>query len=751
MSGKGESRFTVRALPARLGLATAGQQAAIDEGALWKCTNFGSDADGLLSKRPGIRAYGQAIQAPDAGATGSTATAFLPLIDGIAGLIDTDATAGDISYTAARGTLQVNTPKGTPGSTTRSLAYAASALPAGLEWAFRARVRVVGASAYNGTDTAPGAFVIRAQAAATVAAEFAVFSGGLYYKAVTTGRYTLIAGTEFVGFGGWNTIELRRDGSGVLVYLNDAYVTAIAASAMYVPTLAGTSLFELVWDYGVDSAYTTYVVTPMYNDTPDDPFVGQPVNAIGQFQYDASTGGIRRELLIAAGDYIYHDTNLSETWRPLYARRYLYTHFAPYRQSVVWTDYDGAGQSVLWQWNGGNAVPVHLTDAPPVEVVVEHQGKLWGIRDHSNPHRVYYTPYAQPNKWFAPSPDSTETFDTALDAGYIQVPAKGGDRVTAIFGDYYGSVILWTRKTVSKVDGFGVLSYQHAFLSQETGCEDQHAVVQVGNDLWFGGRQGMRSLVATQQYGDLQVQQPMMVLQNLWAPFVRSELNVNRGALANSITDYNPSTGLVLVALPLYGSQVADSVFAYNALTQQCHGPWDLDGMYAMRNVECLSPLREVVLCGYDDGRVGYMDYSWKVDFGSTQCTGTLESAVIDGRSLGPDLQKQVKTFKTLRLHLVLRGHWDFTVNWTTYGQESGDFQTDTANQNLVRRAYVVDRDMRVDVKPDGAVLSGEEVVQLEIPLDARGQGLVWQINSTNELAVHGWEVEFLAVGAEQE
>lgn len=755
MGGTGQPRrLTVKAMPAVLGLATAGHQNGIDEAALWKATNFGADTDGLLSKRPGLRAYGQTLLRPDADATGSTLTAFVSFLSGTSGFLTTDGTSGDISPSVSKGVLQVGVPNqgGTPPATTLSMAYSATAVSANAEWAFRFLARGSSLYAYNGTDTTPKTFHVRIQSATNKAAEFALFAGGLYYKAVTTGTYTLVAGTTLAGIGGWNTFEIRRDGSNVLVYLNDTLVDTIATSAMYTPTLTGTSLFEFRWGYNPGGGYTTYVTTPMYNDVADDPFVGDPVVALGEFQYDARTGGVRRVLMAACGNYIYHDANLTEVWRPLQTRRYAYTHFAPYRQSMVWTDYDGAGRSVLWQWDGIDAEPTELTDAPPVEIVVEHQGRLWGICDHKNPHRGYYSAYAQPNVWFSPSPTSTETFDTALDAGYIQIPAKGGDRITAVFGDYYGTVILWTRKTVSRVDGFGVFSYQHTFLNQRIGCEDQNAVAMVGNDLWFLSNQGIRSLVATQQFGDIQVQQPMLVLQNLWAPFGRSEYLINRNAMQRASMDMNPTSGLVTIAMPLFGDQTAQHMYVYNVNTQQTYGPWEQD-FRSVKNIECLSPLREVIMVGDSNGQVGYFDHTVKSDYGAAY-TGTLESAVIDGRSLDPALPSMVKTFKELRLQLLLRGHWDFTVRWVTYGKESGDYREQIVNQSALRKAYTVDRDMRVDVKPDGVVLSGEEVVNITVQLDARGQGLVFQIEDTEagqDVVVHGWEVDLAPDGKEQE
>ena len=75
MGSKHGNRLRISNLPARLGLATAGHQIAIDERALWQALNYTADLDGFMSKRPGLAQYGQTIMGPNKDATGTSARA----------------------------------------------------------------------------------------------------------------------------------------------------------------------------------------------------------------------------------------------------------------------------------------------------------------------------------------------------------------------------------------------------------------------------------------------------------------------------------------------------------------------------------------------------------------------------------------------------------------------------------------------------------------------------------------------------
>jgi hypothetical protein len=535
------------------------------------------------------------------------------------------------------------------------------------------------------------------------------------------------------------------------VYLNGTLVDTISSALIKDVSPTANGVMEFEWEVeGTGTSgtqYSTQIVTPMYNDTVTDPFVGQTVVAIQDYQYITSSGSKRRALLCAAGNYIYEDNGLFGAWRPLKPKQHSEVFFAPFRETIIWSDNDGGRNGSLWQWNG-EAAPTLLDDAPTLRFQAEHQQRLFAAGDRDNPLRLYYSADRQPNVWFSPAPDNTEDeFSTLVDAGYLTVPSGRGDEITAIFGDYFGTLVVWTRRGVWRLRGSGLNSYQLEAISQDIGCESHHAVAAVGNDLLFAGRQGIHSVQATDKFGDLQSQFTSAPIQDLWGVSPRTDVKISREFLSQMKMTYNPQQGLVYAAIPLTGDTTADNVFIYNTNTNNWYGPWEMEN-YALQNVEIASPTTELVMHGDSSGRVGFTAPGFPADFITGAIELKLESAMLTGRSIDPRLVGMKKTWKALRLFVLPRGAWDFTVEWVV---DSEPVQGPvTIDQNRSYKAYVLNEDFRLDVDPDAMLRSAQEMAVIEIPLDVVGIGLSFIIEQTvagQDFVIQGWEVEFTASG----
>jgi hypothetical protein len=124
-----------------------------------------------------------------------------------------------------------------------------------------------------------------------------------------------------------------------------------------------------------------------------------------------------------------------------------------------------------------------------------------------------------------------------------------------------------------------------------------------------------------------------------------------------------------------------------------------------------------------------------------------LESALLTGRSLDPSLAGMLKTWKELRLYVLPRGDWEFTVEWATDSNATRGPETYNQNQH---NAYVLNEDFRLDVDPDGMLRSAEELAVISIPLDEVGVGLSFIIKQSaagEDLVLQGYEVDFLVSG----
>lgn len=744
--------------PWRPQLNTAGHQSSAPEGDLWRCQNGAPDLDGMISKRPGLTQWGSTIKRPDPDATDSTLTQFVDFLNGTTGFSITDGSSGTITTNTVLGEMRTNVASGSSSEYYR-MSYGVSDLSATSEWSLRFQFRGVNLPAYTaaGTSTNAFSFRVQAQSATATAKEFAIWSGGLYWKADADDTYALVTGSARIGAGTWNTIEVRCDDAAgsTTVYMNDTLLETLTSSDLKDMSLTGTSAFEFRWDVegsGDDGTqYSTRMATVMYNDTITDPFEAVPVTALTGFQQDVANS-TRRHLLIAAGDYIYHDRYLENCWRPLYVKRYANIHFSPYRTNVVWLDSNGAGQSSLILWDGSTTVPeVQDEDTIPAgQYCTEHQQRLliWGADEKR---RLYYSGDRRLDRWYSPSPDNVEDdFNTVLDAGYKEIPSSGR-AIKAVVGDFFGQAIVAGEKGFWKLSGNGVFSFRLDGLKSSTGASNALSMAQVGNDVWAVGPQGITSLSAVQQFGDIQAAQLSVPIQNLWSPSGNAPTYINSTFINESRIAYNSRSATVAIAVPLKADQTPVRIFVRNMNTQKFYGEWDVDAQ-ALAVVEVASPVTEVIMVGDTSGRVGYFNPFTRFDYGGDAYTLTLESMSHNGRSLDPKLVPLTKVWRTLRLWFVPRGHWEYTVTWWT--DDDTEAQSFTLNQNDNEFVQpTLDFDLTLDDEHVGRLTSGDVTVFQDIDLNARGRELTFSITQTGagqDFAPQGYELEGLVAGYEE-
>lgn len=762
MASKREKRFTIRMFPWRAGLATAGQRTSIPEDQLWEATNVTSMLDGLLGKRPGTTQWGQTLKIPDSDDTGSTVTSFIAFLSGINGFVSTDSSTGKILQDVTQdGFLKTSVASSiTPATFNYTLSHAVGAQSAGSDWSLRFVFSGTNLPPYTADATDPNTFVFRAQGVAGTGKEFAIHSEGIHYKNNADSKYILVAGTTKPGEGAWTTIEVRVDDAAgnTLVFIDDVLVDTISSALIKDVTPTGTTDVEFFWAVegsgSVAKQYNTSLATVMFNDSTAAPFKVVTIDGIEEFQYVTANGSSKSALLVAAGNYLYVDNGLKNVWVPLRLRQNRTIFFTRYRNTIIWIDTDGAQKSNVYQWDGSSD-PELLDDVPPIQFADEHQQRLIAAGDPLNPLRAYYSAGRKPNVFFSPSPTNTEDqFDALFEAGYVEVPSGEGDEITAIWGDFYGMAIIWTKKGVWKWSGYGPTSFRvDRIVGVDSGCEGPNNVTQVGNDLWFLGRQGLQSLAATDKFGDLQTQFPSAPIQDLWTQNPTSVKRISTHFLSRARLTYNPPQGLVYMAVPTTGQTEPNSVYVFNVNTQVWLGPWEINSR-AMSNVEIGIPRIEVIMHGATEGIVHYTDQSRHDDATGGAVAMTLASSFLNGRSIpniGPQILGMRKTWKTLRLYVLPRGKWDFTVDAETDSQNQMDQQTIDQNINKVR---VLTDDWKIGDNPDGRLRSLEEMGIREISLDLTGINMNFtlkQPNAGENFIIQGAEVDFVVGGYEEE
>lgn len=763
MTSKRENRLRISAMPWRDGLATAGQQTTIPETALWQAVNTSAELDGLMGKRPGLRRWGQILSEPalvtdtrygfhEIWSTGnewntsiSAGGGFVDLVVQSGGLVGScDASAG-VEF----------------GTSTRYFNFGKDATAT--TYSARFQMRIVNTLAYSDPTTTPNTLFFQLGVAGSIViAEWAVWSDGLYYKRASDSEYTLIAGTADLGNGGWHTVELQVDTAGnVVVKLDDATVSGSGYAFSLMDDLSGTNAdnsVEFRWRVSGDGTtqYLAEIGTVQFIDTNSSPFTTQQIGGISDFAYITPSGSAQTVLLAAAGQYLYFDNALSNNWKTLLQLQFDDVYLTTFRRDAIVIDSSRNVPTIVYRWNGVDD-PVALTDAPNIKFATEHKQRLWGAGDAEFPLRLYFSGDRQPNLWFSPSADNIEDqIDAVEQAGYLEVPSKKGDKITAIYGDYYGRLLVWTRRGVWQVAGDGPVSFSMAALSQDVGTENSDCVAQVGNDIWFMGRYGVQALSATDQFGDIQSSFPSAPIGDLWTQAPSAVTKISRSLLSRSRLKYNPTQGLVYCAVPTTGEDGPDSVYVYNVNIKRWYGPWEIESD-AMENIEIGLPLIEVMAHGGSDGQVLLTDaYSRRdVDSGYTM---TLQSAYLNGRTLDPRLAGYMKSWKTLRLFVLPRGNWDFTVKWRTDNDKAKD--PVTVNQNQYKTHVLGNEegdgsgDFRLSLDPDARLHTREEMAVLEVRLDSRGYALRFTIEQSGageDLVIQGFEVEFVPDGYEED
>jgi hypothetical protein len=759
------STHTIRVFPWRAGLMTAGQQTTIPENALWQAKNVTAALDGLLSKRPGTSQWGQTIQKPDPDATNSTVTSFTDFLGGIAGFVEADSSSGLITTgTASAGILKTSVASGSSNEN-YELAHSVPAASAKTAWSLRfifSGTNLPAYSSWAGAGNDANTFAVRGQSAANTGKEFAIWAEGIYYLKNSDSTYQLISGTAKAATGAWTVIEIQVDdgASGVTnVYIDDVLATTTAITSADIKDISltnSTTDFEFWWEVegsgGTGKQYNTQIVTPMYNDTISTPFTATTIDAVKDFQYITNSSSPKSALLCASGEYVYADNGLLGVWRPLKLRHHSEIFFFDYRRTIIWTDNDGAQQAKVWQWNGYED-PEKLDVAPAIRFGDEHQQRIIAAGDRRNPLRVYLCADRQSNVWYSPSPENIEDqFDVALDAGYIEIPSGKGDEVTNVRGDHFGVAIIWTRRGAWRLLGHGPTSYRiERIAGIDVGCESYHGSAQIGNDIWFIGRQGIQSLATTEKYGDLQIQFPGAPIQNLWGQDPSSVVRISTQYLYKAKMDYNPQQGLLYVAVPLTGNTETDNVFVYNTGTGVWLGPWDISSR-AMSNIEIGMPRLEVMAHGGTDGKVIYTNQSRTSDVGDAAIDMVLESAYLNGRSIDPLLVGLNKRWHRLRIFLLPRGDWDFDIEWQVDSQKKKGPVSKNQIGTSRDRPHTLGNDWKIGDNPGGRLRSREEMRYVEQILDIHGYNMSFKLTDDTagqDLVPQGFEVEFSLGGYE--
>jgi len=752
-------RLTINNMPLRSGLATAGKQSTIGEDQLWRAENVSSGLDGLLSKRPGIRKWGQTIKMPRANGTGEAFNFYEPFLSESAWSI-TNGDAGTYVHRVEQGELIVSVDDADDSDVLylgRSVS-GGEVVPTSSDFSLRFMARTLNLPRGDGdtsADTAGGTNdggTLTIMARALLADDTKSFR--LYYDGIYcwhSSAWVRIAASD-IGDGQYHVIELRYDASATCSVYVDEVLTGTPVLASYVEhhsDLAASEHMALVWSNDTGT-WTCRLADLMFKDSVTTPFEGQRINAVSDFKTISNAQRTRRSLLAATSGYVYADVGLKLAWRPIMALTGGQCQFASYRQDLIFFDGDNSNSAKVYKWNGVDA-PELLDDAPPVRFGSEHGTRLLAAGDKAHPRRVYFTASREANTWFAPDVDPDESFDEVTEAGYHEIPGSRGDEVTGVHGDFSGFCFVTTTRGLWAISGVGPETYNRKDVSRSQNGAGPMAITRVGNDLWILGRTGVAGVQTTQNYGDLLTILPSAPIGNLWSTDPNVPGRLDQGQVEKSIIAYNPSLGLVYLVVPVLGQNDLSAIYCCNIGLQAWHGPWVVDTT-ALACVEVSDPVTNTMLHGSSDGRLGITDLSYKMDYGDTKYTMLFESPYLSGRSLDPTLTKLVKTWKVLRLYVLPKGEWNITVRWNA---DDDLEQSLTLSQNAFNFPGLGDS-FRLGDPDNGRIHTDQLMGVLDIALDSRGRYFKFSIETDDDydgedFVLQGYEIDFVPNGLEQE
>lgn len=723
-----EQRLILDFMPMRGGLATAGQRGTIAESQLWSAENTYPDLDSLIRYRPGSVQIGQTLTSP---ASGDNAFHDRLQESTLSGWTVTEA-ASDVAYAVNTGQLTA-----TQSTGDFYLTRTESDTSSSEDYSLKFSARLINP---EGDDTTGGPLRINITGDAGTTIHQIILKAQGVYVLEGAADVQKVAPTYALDLGSYHHYEFYygHTADELTVWIDGEANTAIdmsgADNASFVDTC---ETVEFHMGSGTKS-WTLYLIDVQYTDqvyaTSSLPFEPHRVIDVKQFSRLLSGGSELVSLLAATDEFLYVDIRMRGVWRPLMPLQPGHTFMLPFQNKLLIFDDNGQNTSRLFQWDGVDA-PKEIDDTPPVRFGTEYKTRVWSAGDRSFPLRGYFTASRDAEVWFAPEYDPDVTFDEVINAGFVEVPSETGDRVTGIYGDYLGILIMQTLKGVWQVNGSSPASFSIENISKKVGGSSPNGMVQIGNELFLVGTSGVVSVQTAQTYGDLQVAQPSGPIADKWSSLPDVSGRIDRTQLGDSYFATLPSLNIAVLGMRGQGEDTLDKMYVFAPLTKSWLGPWDMNPT-CFQKIEYGLPVVEILMHGHTDGVVSITGLGLHTDQGSSY-TMKLSSPMYSGRTLSPKLTTMFKRWRCLKLYLQPRMNRTFTVRWKT---DQNGFQEQTFDQNATRQE-ALSNNFRLNVD---RLHSQYDVVVVDVELDEKGRYFQWELESDYNFVYQGCQIEFL-------
>ena len=560
--------------------------------------------------------------------------------------------------------------------------------------------------------------------------------------------YTAVPGTESLDDGLLHTVEIRvfytplGTRYNAYTYIDGVAMAGSVSSVSGLQSASGQFVDIAVINAGslpsefLCAGHISNIYLRDNATAPSDVARIEEVFSRRKYREDAHEPDIRA--YAATSESLWYDENMSGIWRFGGVLPYPRTYTADFRDTVILLSSGNARDTQLTQIRNDYTTRI-LDDAPNIRFASTYSNRLWGAGDSKYPLRLYFSADRDPNSWFSPDTDADgqESIDEVLGAGYFELQGDSGDAITAVYGDFLGSIIATTRTRTYRIVGNSLETWQVQLLSSTVGAFGPHSIERAGNDLWIAGDGGILSLRGVQEYGDMATASVSVQVHNLFAaigtkPQAVHPLYKDRTRL---VFDRTRNEVTLLLMQP---EDYDDIAYVFRLDSGKWLGPIE-DNITALSADFIGVPTHRSMLRGSSDGVVSYA-----TTMTDMTCTSTVESQVLNGRSVSPAIVGMEKTWKALRIIANPTGNVPITISvkvedypWETHTRylapSTGHFIGDTWE---VSASEVHDAD---------------EMHVVDIKLNQRGKTMKYKIEcASEEMSLVASEVAFTIDGFEK-
>jgi hypothetical protein len=756
---------TITAVPWQGVLTNVGGQATVPENTVWEARNVELDSAGRLFKREGFRLWGQNLDSQAA-----AGLQYTELFDNV----DQWAYSTTDTNSRIRGRNEYNrlifesldTVDGTYNVVYNRAAQANDGdvvdnneAVVNLTW------RSWGAMPAQSTTTTQAygfAVHIRTDHAFTLTLLF--LDDGIYYY---NGTNFVTTSVGDIDDSKWHKIQVRiTDAStgAFTIDIDDGNETsaALTATTYTQQTLAANQV--AVSAYSNDNAtYACELDMIQYRDGGTGDI--NPATVLNIFDWKSSKP-VGSHLLVATRDVLYEDRNFEGFFTALMPTPAGDITFTPFGGELV----IGSSAGPAYRWSG-NRTPEPCPESMPnnVTAAASHQGRLY-VATADDPLAFQFcdaTSLTDPLDNWETSAVINGVETTAPNRFHI--PDGRGRRITAMLGDFYGILLIWTENSLwmwrAGPDPFndGILSK----VSSNVGCIGPRAFDVIGRDVVFLNRDGVYTLSTVQEYGDISAAALSRSIRGLWQA---DNFNDQRKIIANkySCVVHAANQSKTYISVQRGGQSSLNSLYSYNHATEQWAGPFEFDssltgatpaggGLQAMAYAE-VSIGQQRLMVGTNLGDVSYFGNDRRTDFiSSRDADGSgysvqlyIKTAKLDGRSINPHLTRKLKTWRTLRLFCLSRDASNIKVTYQAEGKDAATI-TKTSNPDnldLIDSTFVIGISKLEDP---------ERINVVHFMLDERSRWIEFIIEidgdtdaTDKNLAIVGYELDFVVDGEER-